>query len=124
MSESTRDPREAKLPQWARKLLADERYRASCAERKLAEHVAKIEKSRIWYGDYNNPIYIPDDNGYQTVYFSPNGGEGTLHQIGVTIRDGAIGSTASSRLSATQTPARCIPSWSQCGCATPSKPRN
>ncbi|WP_100460796.1 DUF7239 family protein [Mycobacteroides abscessus] len=90
MSEPTRDPREEKLPQWARKLLADERYRASRAERKLAEHVATVEKSRIWYGEYDNPIYIPDDNGYQTVYFSPNGGEGTLHQIGVTIRDGAI----------------------------------
>lgn len=90
MSETVRDPREEKLPQWARKLLADERYRASRAEHRLSEHVAKVEKSRIWYGDYNNPIYIPDDNGYQTVYFSPSGGEGTFHQIGVTIRDGAI----------------------------------
>ncbi|EIV49580.1 DUF7239 family protein [Mycobacteroides abscessus] len=90
MSEPTRDPREEKLPQWARKLLADERYRASRAEHRLAEHVAKIAKSRIRYGGYDNPIYIPDDNGYQTVYFYPNGGDSTFQQIAVTIRDGAI----------------------------------
>lgn len=90
MSDNVRDPREEKLPQWARKLLADERCRAIRAERKLAEHLTTIKKSRIWYGDYDNPIYIPDDNGYQTVYFAPTGGESTFQQIGVVIRDGAI----------------------------------
>ncbi|MDM2398125.1 hypothetical protein PP613_03725 [Mycobacteroides abscessus] len=90
MSETMRDPREEKLPRWARQLLAQERYRASCAERRLAEHLATVVKSRIWYGDYNNPIYIPDDYGYQTVHFYPNGGDSTFQQIGVTIRDGAI----------------------------------
>ncbi|WP_182875509.1 DUF7239 family protein [Mycobacteroides abscessus] len=90
MSETVRDRREEKLPQWARKLLADERYRASRAEHRLAEHVVKIAKSRIRYGGYDNPIYIPGDNGYQTVYFYPNGGDSTFQQIAVTIRDGAI----------------------------------
>ena len=90
MSETVRDPREEKLPRWARQLLAQERYRASRAEHRLAEHLATVKKSRIWYGDHNNPIYISGDNGYQTVYFSPNGGESTFQQIGVRIRDGAI----------------------------------
>lgn len=90
MSETMRDPREEKLPRWARQLLAQERYRANRAERNLAEHLAAGEKSRIWYGDYDNPIYIPDDNGFQTVYFYPNGGDSTFQQIAVTIRDGAI----------------------------------
>ncbi|PVA66179.1 DUF7239 family protein [Mycobacteroides abscessus] len=90
MSEIVRDPREEKLPRWARQLLAQERFRASRAEHNLAEHLATVEQSRIWYGDYGNPIYIPDDNGYQTVYFSPAGGRSTFQQIGVRIRDRAI----------------------------------
>lgn len=98
MSETVRDPREEKLPQWARKLLADERYRANRAERKLSDHVAKVEKSRIWYGEFDNPIYIPDDNGYQTVRFSPNGGKSTMQQIGVRVLDGAIEVSAAAPL--------------------------
>jgi len=84
------DPREAKLPRWARDILARARGRANSAENKLAAHWATAEKSRIWYGNYDNPIYIPDAHGYQTVYFSPSGGESAFDQIGVTIRDGAI----------------------------------
>lgn len=84
------DPREAKLPRWARDQLARHRCYTAGAESKLAAHLATVEKSRIWYGNYDNPIYIPDAHGYQTVYFSPSGGESAFDQIGVTIRDGAI----------------------------------
>ncbi len=84
------DPREEKLPQWARKLLAKERFRANSAERKLAEHLDTVEKSRIWYGDFNNPIYVPDMNGYQTVHFSLTGKQGVMDEIAVTIKDDAL----------------------------------
>ncbi|AMT71952.1 MULTISPECIES: DUF7239 family protein [Mycobacteroides] len=84
------DPREPKLPAWAREQLAKARNRAGDAERKLDAHLVTITKSRIWYGNYDNPIYIPEAHGYQTVYFSPSGGESSFDQIGVTIRDGAI----------------------------------
>ncbi|WP_100482384.1 DUF7239 family protein [Mycobacteroides abscessus] len=72
------DPREAKLPAWAREQLAKARIGTT------------ITKSRIWYGDYTNPIYIDDKDGYQTVYFSPSGSGSAFDQIGVAIRDGAI----------------------------------
>lgn len=54
--------------------------RARCQNREVANPLR----------GYDNPIYIPDDNGYQTVYFYPNGGDSTFQQIAVTIRDGAI----------------------------------
>ncbi|WP_078344563.1 DUF7239 family protein [Mycobacteroides chelonae] len=84
------DPREAKLPRWARDILTRERGRANSAESKLNAHLVTVEKSRIWYGNYDNPIYIPDAHGYQTVYFSPSGSGSAFDQIGVTIRGGAI----------------------------------
>lgn len=84
------DPREEKLPRWARVLLAQARNRAEDAERKLAAHLETVEKSRIWYGNHDNPIYIADANGYQTVYFSPSGSDSSFDQIGVTMRDGAL----------------------------------
>ncbi|EUA79647.1 DUF7239 family protein [Mycobacteroides abscessus] len=84
------DPREAKLPAWAREQLAKARIGRVAAEDKLNAHLATITKSRIWYGNFGNPIYIPDAHGYQTVYFSPSGSGSTFDQIGVAIRDGGI----------------------------------
>ncbi|MBN7355536.1 Uncharacterised protein [Mycobacteroides abscessus subsp. abscessus] len=84
------DPREAKLPAWAREQLAKARIGRAAAEDRLNAHLATITKSRIWYGDYTNPIYIDDKDGYQTVYFSPSGSGSAFDQIGVAIRDGAI----------------------------------
>jgi hypothetical protein len=63
------DPREEKLPQWAKKILSDERHARAVAERKLAQHLETVEPTRISYGDYDNPLYIPDDFGLQTVHF-------------------------------------------------------
>ena len=84
------DPREERLPRWAQHSLGRERVRREDAELKLAAHLDTVEKSRIWFGDYGNPIYIPEPHGYQTVYFSPNGSDSSFDQIGVTIRDGGI----------------------------------
>jgi hypothetical protein len=64
-----RDPREEKLPVWARELLSKERERASRAEGKLQDHLETIEKSRIWFGSYDNPIYVPEPFGHQTLHF-------------------------------------------------------
>lgn len=87
---SATDPREEKLPRWAREQLAKARRAAEVAEDKLNAHLATIAKSRIWYGNFGNPIYIPDAHGYQTVRFSPSGSDSMFDQIGVTMRDGAI----------------------------------
>ncbi|MBE5471616.1 DUF7239 family protein [Mycobacteroides abscessus] len=87
---STIDPREDKLPRWAREQLAKARRAAGVAEGKLNAHLSTITKSRIWYGNFDNPIYIPEAHGHQTVHFSPSGSDSTFDQIGVAIRDGAI----------------------------------
>ncbi|AUV62025.1 hypothetical protein KIV63_gp19 [Mycobacterium phage SWU2] len=85
-----KDEREAKLPRWARDLLTQERTRADRAERKLAAHLDTVEPSHIWYGDYNNPIYIPPDYGYQTVHFQL-GEIGDMHtDVNCRIKDGAV----------------------------------
>lgn len=75
----TSDPREEKLPRWARQLLAVERHRAATAERRLAEHVETVEPTRIWYGDWQNPVYLPERFGYQSVSFNMNGKVGNKH---------------------------------------------
>lgn len=87
MSETHEDPREEKLPRWARLLLAAERHRAGLAERRLAEQLATVEKSPIWYGGYENPIYIPDPYGLESVHFSLTGGDRVGDQIQVMIRE-------------------------------------
>jgi hypothetical protein len=86
------DPREVKLPVWARNLLNQERISRRAAERKLAEHLETVEPSPIWYGDHNNPIYVPVNYGYQTVYFSTTGkpSKHTYEEIGVSFRQGTI----------------------------------
>ncbi|ALF00569.1 hypothetical protein SEA_DIMINIMUS_42 [Mycobacterium phage Diminimus] len=89
---SEKDPREGNLPKWAQSLLAKERYRADKAEHRLKEHLQTVEPSPIWYGDWENKIYIPVDYGYQTVYFSATGkpSKHTYEEIGVSFRKGVI----------------------------------
>lgn len=65
--------RVAKLPQWAQDYLKATHARAVEAERKLAEFKAGVEPTRIWYGDYDNRVYVPESNGYQTVHFNARG---------------------------------------------------
>lgn len=90
------DPREANLPKWAQRLLNAERSRTEQAERKLREHVETVERTRISYGDYENPLYIPAHFGLQTVRFDlAHEPRGALHdQIAVGMRpdyDGVLG---------------------------------
>jgi hypothetical protein len=63
------DSREEKLPAWAKKLLADERHERAMAERRLLEHLETVEPTRISYGDYDNPLYLPNHFGFQTIHF-------------------------------------------------------
>lgn len=84
------DPREEKLPVWAKNVLASERARADRAERMLAEHLETVEPSRISYGSYENPLYIPDEFGLATVRFElgPKVGDQHVHdQISVGLRE-------------------------------------
>lgn len=79
------DPREEKLPKWAKDILRAERRRAIEAEEKLAEHLTTVQQSRIWFGGYDNPIYVPEPHGYQTVHFNPLGDDQLHHTIQVRI---------------------------------------
>lgn len=81
------DPREAKLPRWAQDELAKERAKARYAERQLAEHKATVPQSRLWHGDYDNPIYLPDCN---TVHWQLYGGDRLFDQIQVRMDGGAL----------------------------------
>ncbi|USL89195.1 hypothetical protein SEA_POOMPHA_64 [Mycobacterium phage Poompha] len=87
--EEEMDPREEKLPKWAKHLLATERQKRAVAERKLAEHLETIEPSRIWWGDYDNPIYIPPHYGYQTVHFQL-GDQGMHTEVSARLKDDAL----------------------------------
>lgn len=62
-------PREEKLPRWAQLELAKARRRAEDAEQALADHQASLTPTRIWYGDFNNPIYVPVTYGHERVHF-------------------------------------------------------
>ena len=83
--------REEKLPAWARELLRTERRRADEAESKLAAHLETVEVTKIWHGDYQNPIYVPTHHGYQRVHFDLGdpGEHYTEMQVGIT-RDGRL----------------------------------
>lgn len=85
------DPRESKLPRWAQEALADERRRADTAERKLAAHKETVQKTRIWFGHYDNPIYVPVFYGHERVHFDLGelGEHYTEVQVGFT-RDGRL----------------------------------
>lgn len=69
------DPREEKLPRWAREELAQARRHAAIAERRLEEHLKTVEPTRIWFGDSENPIYVPDRFGYQRIHFTEKPGD-------------------------------------------------
>ncbi|QBJ00261.1 hypothetical protein SEA_PHARAOH_73 [Mycobacterium phage Pharaoh] len=85
----TPDEREPKLPKWAQELLAEERRKRADYERKLAQHKATVEPSLIWYGDYDNPIYVPPNYGHQRFHMSMNGEvDPYLHdEIQVSLKD-------------------------------------
>ncbi|QGJ90220.1 hypothetical protein PBI_SHEAKEIRA_74 [Mycobacterium phage SheaKeira] len=78
MTDFVPDEREPKLPRWAQQLLADERRRAGLAERKLSQHLDTVEPGRIWFGDYDNPIYIPSHFGYQRIHLATTD-SGAMH---------------------------------------------
>lgn len=83
--------REQKLPVWARQRLRAARDRADRAESQLAAHMETVEQTSIWYGDYQNPIYIPRHYGHQRVHFKL--GEDTVgswNEVQVGIRDGGL----------------------------------
>lgn len=87
------DPREGKLPVWAQQLLRDARRIADIAENRLQTHLDTVSPSPIWYGDYQNPIYVPVDHGYQTVYFNvrgENSSKSTFDEIAVQYRKGVL----------------------------------
>lgn len=74
------DPREDKLPAWAKAELAKARSEAREAQCKLAAHLDTIPKSRLWYGDYGNPVYLPDN--HTRVYWDFGDGS-TFDQISI-----------------------------------------
>jgi hypothetical protein len=78
---ATPDPREDKLPAWAQKRLTEGRRATKVAQDKLAEHLGTVEKTSIWYGDYDNRIYVPEHYGYQTVHFNPHNDDEFHHDI-------------------------------------------
>lgn len=68
------DPREAKLPKWAQDLLRKERFERNRSEEKLAAYMRQqVKPTPIWYGTWQNPIFLPDTSGYQRVHFQMNG---------------------------------------------------
>jgi hypothetical protein len=83
------DPREEKLPRWARELLLKERRRADDAERKLDDHLKTVEKTQVWYGNYDNQIYVPSGYGQQ-IHFDTTGNNRYYEQISVRLDDGAL----------------------------------
>ncbi|OHT67797.1 hypothetical protein [Mycobacteroides chelonae] len=92
------DPREAKLPRWAREILSEERRKRKLAERRLEQQLGTTEPTSIWYGtDYDNPIYIPEDHGFQRVVFSFPPHRGLFDQFTVRVKDGVLEVTSGGR---------------------------
>lgn len=83
----TPDEREARLPMWAQQKLKDARYVARNAQEALAAHHEIAEPSRIWHGDYDNRVYIPEpfENASTTVHFDPYNDDEMHHGIQVRI---------------------------------------
>jgi hypothetical protein len=71
------DPRESKLPKWAQEAL----NRGRQAEAALAVHDETSEKSGLWYGRYDNPIYIPEPAGQQSVVWKMGDRDHRFEQI-------------------------------------------
>ena len=85
------DERESKLPAWARNLLAKERARADQAEYKLACHTKTVEPTNIWYGDFKNPIYVPNQYGHQRIHLELGKPQDHYTEMQVSItRDGRL----------------------------------
>lgn len=74
----TSDPREAKLPQWARNELAAARRRADDAERRLADHRETVAPTGLEYGEYAMPLYLPENEVLRWSF-----GTGVRDQISV-----------------------------------------
>jgi hypothetical protein len=73
------DPREEKLPAWAREELRKARDRADHTEKDLADHVASTPKSNVWHGNYGNRIYLPE---HAVIHWQTSTEEdGTLNEI-------------------------------------------
>ncbi|ANT42267.1 hypothetical protein SEA_KOKO_81 [Mycobacterium phage Koko] len=83
-----KDPREANLPKWAQKLLHQERQERSIAERRLEEQKATTEKSNVWYGDYTNPVYVPQRFKFpEKFHFSTTGSDDLRDEFQVQLLD-------------------------------------
>ncbi|QXN73171.1 hypothetical protein SEA_COOKIEDOUGH_80 [Mycobacterium Phage Cookiedough] len=82
------DPREAKLPRWAQALINTERRKRADAERKLEEQLATTGKSPVWYGSYDNPVYIPQRFKHPERFHFSTTGRGDLNdEFMVHLRD-------------------------------------
>jgi hypothetical protein len=78
------DAREPNLPKWAQHQLNRLRISARLANEALADHQASQTPTNIWYGDYDNPIYIPNTYETMTVHFAthgPDDPEDHMHDI-------------------------------------------
>ncbi|QFG10428.1 hypothetical protein KIV65_gp39 [Mycobacterium phage Anthony] len=92
------DPREAKLPRWAQALLASERRRANEAVSALEEHKKSVEPTRIWHGSSKNPIFVPEQDGYQTIRFDMGHHRKFYDEIKVRFNDDGLQIAAGRRL--------------------------
>lgn len=55
------------------------------AESRLQAHLETVEKTNIWYGDYENPIYIPNAPYRRDVTFAMDPERGCAGEIRVGI---------------------------------------
>lgn len=81
------DPREDRLPKWAQELIRELRVARERAVQDLEDHRASQTPTNIWYGDYDNRVYVPANSaGTPNVHFQthgPNDPEPFLHDIQV-----------------------------------------
>lgn len=103
-----KDPREEKLPRWARAQLERARHRAATAEARLAAHLDTVTRSRIWYGDYENPVYVPEFGGYQRLHFQLADGSWVGDQINVGIDRGGLSVMAGRPVNLEPTASNCF----------------
>jgi hypothetical protein len=102
------DPREAKLPKWAQDALKNERWRADEAERRLAAHVETVEPTTIWYGDWENKVYIPHPDFARVVFMMRPGGDGSFDEITVGFRYGKLHINAGRAIAVEPIGANCL----------------
>lgn len=84
------DPREEKLPRWARDRMGVLRMRAAEAEQSLRVHLAAAgsEGSPVWYGDYERRFHLPMERGRFMVNFDMDGQGDSYGGIQVIARRG------------------------------------